>query len=140
MSPITLKAASGAAEAVKLLSVHDTTGFIGKSQKNGWKVYAAIAPPTKQPSALEPTHLNLDSISQSLQNSPCVLLLGGEGTGIKQDLVLLCDYTLSIPGQRSHQNGLDSLNVSVAAGIMMNGFLAPSTIVEKPKAPSEQLF
>lgn len=136
LSPIALKAASGAAEAVKLLSVHNTTGFLEKSQTQGWKIYAAVAPPTRPSASTAPKHVDLNHLNQPLQNGPCILMLGAEGSGLREDLIQRSDYTLSIAGQRNHQNGLDSLNVSVAAGILMNGFLKDTiqSPVAGPKA------
>jgi 23S rRNA (guanosine2251-2'-O)-methyltransferase len=47
---------------------------------------------------------------------PLALVLGSEETGISTEAWKLCDFHFKIP---LHQNGVDSLNVSVAAGIAM---------------------
>jgi len=44
-----------------------------------------------------------------------LLLLGGEGAGIAPDLVVAADGTVAIPLER----GVESLNVAVAAGILL---------------------
>jgi TrmH family RNA methyltransferase len=46
---------------------------------------------------------------------PCLLLLGAEGAGISNDVRDLADGELTIPLDR----GIDSLNVAVAAGILL---------------------
>ena len=51
-----------------------------------------------------------------------VLVLGAEDTGMSQKIRENCDLVASIPGAGE---GLDSLNVSVAAGILLSGFCAP---------------
>ncbi len=46
---------------------------------------------------------------------PIALIMGGEGTGVRPSLLEACDFQISIP-----MNGpAESLNVSVAAGIMI---------------------
>lgn len=56
------------------------------------------------------------------------LLLGNEADGLSAELVSACDRAVTIPMQR----GIDSLNVSVAAGIMLY-LLRP-----RQQAPSEE--
>jgi len=51
-----------------------------------------------------------------------VLLLGSEWTGLKPQWVEMCDHRVSIPMARV----VDSLNVSVAAGIFLHHFTRPN--------------
>ena len=60
-------------------------------------------------------------------------MLGGEGTGLKPDLQRKADYLVSISGQRSGQGGVDSLNVSVAAGLLAEVFL------RRPMSPTKDV-
>ncbi len=50
------------------------------------------------------------------------LLLGSEGTGLEPHWVEMCDYRVTIPMSRE----VDSLNVSVAAGICLHHFTRPN--------------
>ncbi|KAI4148299.1 MAG: hypothetical protein LQ340_005147 [Diploschistes diacapsis] len=99
---------------------------------NGWEVYAAVAPPdldnpqTKQ----DRRYLFATQLSKPLLGSPCLLLLGEEGAGLRRDLVQKADHLISIGGPRRGQAGLDSLNVSVAAALLCEAFL------RKPSEPS----
>lgn len=43
------------------------------------------------------------------------LIMGNEGNGLKASTIEACDYVAKIP----MMNGVDSLNVAVAAGIAM---------------------
>jgi len=56
-----------------------------------------------------------------------VLVLGSEGKGIAQKLKEKCDFKVSIPSQ----GHIDSLNVSVAAGIL---FYEAFLQLKKPQA------
>ncbi|MCH5374513.1 MAG: hypothetical protein JJ992_11085, partial [Planctomycetes bacterium] len=48
------------------------------------------------------------------------LLFGGEGYGLDDPWIALCDQRVTIP----MQEGVDSLNASVAAGIFLYGYRA----------------
>ena len=125
LGPVTLKASVGAAEYLPLLSVHDTSNFVRSSKENDWKFYAAVAPRTirgSQHGSKQP-HLWTTSIGQPMEHHPCILMLGGEGIGLRSDLQKKADYLVSVDGHRSGSRGVDSLNVSVAAGILCESFL-----------------
>lgn len=49
--------------------------------------------------------------------SPIVLILGNEGNGVRKENLLLSDRIVKIP-----MSGIDSLNVAIAGGILMNYF------------------
>ena len=55
-----------------------------------------------------------DVFSVNLPQNFC-LVIGNEGKGVSQTLKDLANYTVSIP----MQNGMESLNASVSAGILM---------------------
>ena len=46
---------------------------------------------------------------------PLAIVMGSEGTGLRQRIAEACDYLISIPMHAE----VESLNVSVAAGILM---------------------
>ena len=98
---------------------------------NGWRFYAAVVPPSSsQPNIKQSQqHFLTTSIGSPLKDSPCVLMLGGEGSGLRSDLVRKADSLVSIAGQRSGKGGVDSLNVSVAAGLLCEAFLRQSSNV-----------
>lgn len=50
-----------------------------------------------------------------------ILLLGNEGKGLNQEILSFCDFNVTIPTIfNSNPMGLDSLNVSVATGILLD--------------------
>ena len=50
-------------------------------------------------------------------------MLGGEGEGLRPNLQKRADCVVGIEGQRLGKGGVDSLNVSVAAGILCEAFM-----------------
>ena len=64
--------------------------------------------------ALREDNLDIDD-ARLRQASRLALLMGNEGMGLSERTVQACDYVVKIP----MQNGVDSLNVAVAAGIAM---------------------
>ncbi|PBP18919.1 SpoU rRNA methylase [Diplocarpon rosae] len=120
-SPVVLKASAGASENVTLFSVKKPAGFIVDSKAAGWKVFAAVAPSKrKDPSMPEP--ISTDDLGEPLSEAPCILMLGSEGEGLRWILRSKADADLYIQGCGQSHN-VDSLNVSVAAGILCNSFL-----------------
>ncbi|KAF4454330.1 hypothetical protein F53441_3146 [Fusarium austroafricanum] len=130
LTPVVLKSAAGAVEEISLFTVDDPLRFIQESGKAGWKTYAAVAPPDRK---LVRKHgdkfISTDSIeAQSpLNEHPCLLILGNEGHGLSKPLKVAADYELSVP--RFVQGScVDSLNVSVAAGLLCHSFVKEPVI------------
>lgn len=142
-SPVTIKASAGAAENMPILHVKNEIDFIQRSQENGWRFYAADAP--------GPDSVYLDHIAAEdgqgggqlpVATGPSVVMMGSEESGLSSHLKSHADATVSIPGAR-HSPGLgvtsdpariDSLNVSVAAALLMEKFLrTPLAVAETPK-------
>lgn len=132
LTPVTMKAAAGAIESVPLLSIRDTRAFITQSQENGWRFFAAEAPGSESSTSRSPAtqrpFLLTSQLSTQLEQSPCVLMLGSEGTGLSRRLTRAADAFVAVPGVYSanidgDDAGVDSLNVSVASALLCEGFL-----------------
>ncbi|KAK5120680.1 hypothetical protein LTR85_006038 [Meristemomyces frigidus] len=131
-SAVLAKASSGACEAVRLLALPKPSNFVFESAKAGWKIFAAVAPtlPGTYATAKEigkqvsTTEL---AASSPLAKQPCILMLGAEGEGLRANLTSKADHLLSIEGGEKGREtldvGVDSLNVGVAAGVLMEAFL-----------------
>lgn len=133
LTPVVLKSAAGAVEEITLFTVDDPAKFLEESRKSGWKTYAAVAPPDRK---LARKHgekfITTDEVEtrDPLSSDPCVLVLGNEGYGLSKDVKMVADYELSVP--RFLQNScIDSLNVSVAAGLLCHAF------VREPRVPEQ---
>ncbi|MFL2547447.1 MAG: 23S rRNA (guanosine(2251)-2'-O)-methyltransferase RlmB [Candidatus Rariloculaceae bacterium] len=102
LTPVAIKAATGAAETVRLVRVANLAATIHWLKDAGvWIVGAsAESPRTVYAARLE---------------TPIVLALGGEGRGLRRLTRELCDELVSIP----MQGVVESLNVSVATGVLL---------------------
>ncbi|KAL4932748.1 uncharacterized protein BDV17DRAFT_253645 [Aspergillus undulatus] len=144
LSPVTIKASAGAAENMTLLDVKNEVDFIQRSRANGWRFYAADAlspdatyldptlihkdPPTATPT-LTPGEGEGEGEGKaeqdySIGHSPSVIMMGNEGSGLSHHIKSHADAIVSIPGARFLDPArVDSLNVSVAAALLMETFL-----------------
>ena len=67
-----------------------------------------------------------------MRDHPCLLILGGEGEGLRWNIQSKADLKVGIEGMRAGHVGVDSLNVSVAAGLLCEAFLRKPAIFKKP--------
>ncbi|KAH8592701.1 Alpha/beta knot methyltransferase, partial [Bisporella sp. PMI_857] len=119
-SPAVLKASAGASEDIPLFTVNKPAGFIANSKLAGWKIFAAVAP-----SGDRPKPMFIEKLDSPLIEDPCILMLGNEGEGLRENLRSKADVHITIRGSGRNLN-VDSLNVSVATGILCNAFLKVS--------------
>ena len=102
LTPVALKAATGAAETVRLARVSNLAAALHWLKEAGvWVVGAAADSPR--------------SVYDSRLETPVVLAVGSEGRGLRRLTRELCDELVSIP----MQGAVASLNVSVAAGVLL---------------------
>jgi len=102
LHPIAIKASSGAAFFVKVAKVTNLNRALEKLKDWGFWSYAAVGAEGEA----------LHNVKWSEKN---VIILGSEGSGIAQQLLKNSDFKITIPTQ----GHIDSLNVSVAAGIIL---------------------
>ena len=122
VSPVAIKASAGASEALPLVSVSQPGGFIDQCKRNGWKIYAAVAPTPGKRSGLG-NYFSTSDLGSPVRNHPCILILGGEGEGLHWNIQTKADFDVGIEGPRNGHGKVDSLNVSVAAGLLCEAFL-----------------
>ncbi|KAI9712195.1 MAG: hypothetical protein M1812_006929 [Candelaria pacifica] len=123
-SPVMLKASAGASENIRILSVTKPAMFMLESINNGWQFYAAALPDDKDSSR---PYLSTSNLPHLLTQHPCVLMLGGEGEGLRSNLRKKATSDVGIEGKMA-KVGVDSLNVSVAAGILCEAFLRKGSL------------
>ncbi len=97
-----LKTALGSTESVNWEYIKDPKEIILKLKNEGVKICA-----------LELTNNSIPYYSVKSEDFPICILVGNEITGVSQDLIDLCDFSIEIP-----QYGIkQSLNVAVAYGV-----------------------
>ncbi|KAE8148986.1 Alpha/beta knot methyltransferase [Aspergillus avenaceus] len=148
LSPVTIKASAGAAENMTLFEVNNEVDFIQRSKANGWKFYAADAPgpaSTYVDSLSPPESHDATNGGHGSSSSPCVIMMGSESSGLSHHMKTHADSIVSIPGARlntplgveSDPSRVDSLNVSVAAALLMEMFLrVPLAVADVPPKKS----
>ncbi|CAJ2503256.1 Uu.00g106500.m01.CDS01 [Anthostomella pinea] len=122
MTAVALKASAGASEVLTLFSVNSTIDFLTRSKESGWMVYAAV-PGTKR--SRGNSHVTLDRVESydPLSIQPTILVVGSEGEGLAKPVRREADLEVSIPSRSGFLSAVDSLNVSVATGVLCSAFL-----------------
>ncbi|PNP49614.1 hypothetical protein THARTR1_09625 [Trichoderma harzianum] len=140
LTPVVLKSAAGAVEEIPIFSVDSPVSFIEESRKAGWKTYAAVAPPDPK---LAQRHgdkfISTATVEseQPLASHPTILVLGNEGHGLSKPIKVAADYELSVP-YFVQNSCVDSLNVSVAAGLLCHAFVRAPAIAKSTAATPEK--
>ncbi|MCR4676319.1 MAG: 23S rRNA (guanosine(2251)-2'-O)-methyltransferase RlmB [Sphaerochaetaceae bacterium] len=96
-----IRVSSGAAQYVKMATVTNLSRALDKLKDSGFWVYGA--------------DMNGESSYEGKFSKRSVIVMGSEGSGMRSLVRAKCDHIVSIP-MSGH---IDSLNVSVAAGILM---------------------
>ncbi len=100
---IAAKSAAGAMSLLPICRVTNLAHFLQRLKQAGAWVFGAVKDDTAE--SLFTTDLNI----------PAAIIVGSEGKGLRPLVKKQCDFLISIP----MQDGLDSLNSSVAAAVLM---------------------
>ncbi|KAG5981096.1 hypothetical protein E4U55_003310 [Claviceps digitariae] len=125
LTPVVLKSAAGAAEEVTIFTVNSPVEFLQESRAMGWKTYSAVAPPEKKLIRIHgDKFISTNDIERNrpLDQHPCILVLGNEGHGLPRQIKVATEFELSVP-KFVQDSSVDSLNVSVAAGLLCHSFV-----------------
>ena len=131
LNSVAVKSSAGAAEYLPIVQVKDERKFIKESQELGWHFVAAVAPENlgrNQLFSKNSGSIKAASVSADLVAAPTVLMLGNEGTGLRPQLERAADSRMSIEDAVGKHDGLDSLNVSVAAALLMRDLFRSSLV------------
>ena len=110
-----LKASAGGAFALDLCSVVNINRALEILKENGiWVVGSAL---TDGSIAVDKVPLD----------RPYVIVMGNEGKGMRAEITRKCDFVVKIPGGNF---AVDSLNVSVAAGVLLSALKVETAPVE----------
>jgi 23S rRNA (guanosine2251-2'-O)-methyltransferase len=106
VTPAVAKASAGAVEHLRIARVRNLADFLGEAKERGCWCYGA------------------DAAASLCYDEPdyrggVVLVLGGEGTGLRPRVAKSCDALVSLP----LRGRIGSLNASAAAAVLMYGIL-----------------
>uniref|UniRef100_A0A803XK49 rRNA methyltransferase 1, mitochondrial n=1 Tax=Meleagris gallopavo TaxID=9103 RepID=A0A803XK49_MELGA len=114
LTPTVSKASSGAMEVFDVYSTDDLRSFLKAKAAEGWEVVGTVS----QFETVE--NVPVISCLEFRWNKPIILVIGSEGDGLSLETQLLCHQMLVIPSGRALHPGIESLNVSVATGILLH--------------------
>nr|XP_045014920.1 rRNA methyltransferase 1, mitochondrial [Jaculus jaculus] len=129
LTPVVSKASAGALEVMDVFATHDLAGFLQAKAQQGWLVAGTVG--YLEPEISQSSEVPITSCLEFTWDRPTLLVLGNEGSGLSKEVLASCHLLLTILPGRQLPPGLESLNVSVATGILLHsicsqrkGFLA----------------
>ena len=125
LSPAAARIAQGAAETVPCFGAPELGDALQMLSERGVRVVGT-------------DHRARRSMAAERLKRPVCLVLGNEQTGLSPDVRKLCDPIISIPGaaRPDGETAVESLNVSVAAGILLAA-VTPRGAGAEPKRRAE---
>ncbi len=99
-----VKTSAGAILDITIVREKSTANILSIAQQNGFQIYASSLQATDGLAAID------------FKNNPSIVVLGSEENGVTEQVVNNCNNTFVIP----MSGNFDSLNVSVATGIICN--------------------
>ncbi|KAL0140821.1 RNA methyltransferase [Mucor lusitanicus] len=116
LSPAVSKVSSGAIEMMDIYSTPNLVKLLKESHANGWEIIGAAGDASPC--------MNLSRFKESTSQKPVILVLGNEGTGLRTNVKNGCNAFVSIPSaihaDALFNGSVDSLNVGVAAGVLIS--------------------
>lgn len=101
-----------------MFSTDDLAGFLQARARQGWLVAGTVGCPG--PEIASSSKIPITRCLDFLWDRPTLLVLGNEGSGLSRAVQASCQLLLTILPGRQLPPGLESLNVSVAAGILLH--------------------
>ncbi|XP_048338725.1 rRNA methyltransferase 1, mitochondrial [Sphaerodactylus townsendi] len=114
LTPVVSKASAGAMEVVDVFGTDNLQSFLQAKLERGWDIVGTVGHTGAH------SDITVESCVDFRWTKPTVLLLGNEGHGLSPESRSMCQRMLSIFPGRDLQPGIESLNVSVAAGILLH--------------------
>jgi 23S rRNA (guanosine2251-2'-O)-methyltransferase len=102
VTPVTCKTSAGAVEHLPIARVRNLADWLGEAKEASFWIWGADAEAVQAPWAVDLT-------------GPTILVLGGEGKGIRPRVASVCDGLVTLP----KRGKVKSLNVSAAATALL---------------------
>lgn len=126
LSPALAYVSNGGSESIKIESVDDVVGFFEKGKKLNYKILTTFL---NEDSNKSPNHNHKSNNSQKLKSvnlldlndtDNVILVLGSEDIGITELIKQYSTDNIKIDSFSNNLNLLDSLNVGISAGILID--------------------
>ena len=127
LSCIVSKASVGALEVTPLWAVTRPVELLRSLVESGWSTVAACLGDADGPEGL--TSSPVSSLNLSTLGST-IVVLGSEGEGIPAEVLAECKFGVHIPPGPGADAEVDSLNVSVATGILLHSLVSSPVAVK----------
>ncbi|GME86209.1 unnamed protein product [Ambrosiozyma monospora] len=125
LSPVVLKASSGAMELMPIFTCAKPLAFFDTSRTNGWTIVSTVAPGSKGNGGARVKVLDTEDLGKVSKGGPVLLVVGSEATGIRKNLVSRSDFVVGLQSDRIDvDESVDSLNVSVATALLISKLLS----------------
>ncbi|KAI5960531.1 hypothetical protein KGF57_001927 [Candida theae] len=135
LGPVANKASSGALDLIDIYQTDRSLKFIDSVRENGWNVISTSAKPDesnldelkdknyKVEMSLKDKFINLGDLKTVLKRTPVMLVIGSEGKGVRTNMKLRSDFLVGVQKYRENDDIVDSLNVGVATGVIIQSCL-----------------
>jgi len=125
LSPVVSKASCGVLEVQPVYTVADIESFLQNCKLHNWRVLGTTG--VSPSGGIDKYKGRTRSINEIETNGKCILVLGNEGKGLSPNVKEICDYLITVPAAAGVTKELDSLNVSVATGIVLYQLMLKKT-------------
>lgn len=115
LSPVVSFESDGVVEWFPIYNVPSMEKFLEQSSAAGWDTIASVGPESERFD--KPLHL----VDGFCLQKPSILVVGSEHGGLTDKVVRSCSHAVTVNSFRHNLPwGLDSLNVSIATGVMLH--------------------
>ncbi|KAJ8276604.1 hypothetical protein COCON_G00083560 [Conger conger] len=125
LTPVVSKASSGVMEILGVYGYENLTDMLKVKVSQGWQVIGTVG------AAEVGVDMPVLHCVDFQLTRPTLLLIGGEGAGLSPELRQLCHTLLTIAPRRELHPAVESLNVSVATGILLHSLLSSRAKVRR---------
>ncbi|KAG0240315.1 hypothetical protein BGX31_002067 [Mortierella sp. GBA43] len=138
LSPTASKASAGAMEERPTYGVTSLMKLVQESRENGWDIVGAHLSNGSKRNRLFHTW------PETGVDKPTLLIMGNEGNGLRKQIANQCDSFIQIPCLNANDSIVESLNVSVATGVILSKLMRgrylnlPKNLKMYPHRPSRK--
>lgn len=129
LGPVTAKASVGALDLFKIYKTSQPMHFVEEAKRKRWNVVSTGTKPSAEGLAelkarhrehVKQKYIEASDLPTLMNGAPMLLIMGSEGSGVRANLQLRSDYVVGLQKGNMDDDLVDSLNVGVAAALMIS--------------------